>query len=100
MALTTQKVRASVALRPKAAVRSLLSSSRKYTWLTLNYFLMILLALFFLFPTVFMLVSSLKSDENQLLQDVSTVKAFIPYGDISLQNYSDAMQRLPFGLYL
>ena len=61
---------------------------------------MILLALFFLFPTVFMVVSSLKADENQLLQDVGSVKAFIPSGDLSLQNYGDTVQRLPFGLYL
>src|SRR2546422_10750772 len=100
MTLTTQKVTTSVALRPKAAAVSLLSSSRKYTWLTLNYLLMILLAIFFLFPTVFMVVSSLKADENQLLQDLSTVKAFIPYGKLSLQNYSDAFQRFPFGLYM
>lgn len=100
MALTTQKVATSVTPRPKVAYGSLLSSSRKYTWRTLNYLLMILLALFFLFPTVFMVVSSLKVDENQLLQDVGTVKAFIPYGDLSLQNYSDTVQRLPFGLYL
>ncbi len=100
MALTTQKVRGAIGLRPKAATGSLQSSSRKYTRLVLNYLLMILLALFFLFPTVFMLVSSLKADENQLLQDVSTVRAFIPYGDISLHNYSDALHRLPFVLYL
>src|SRR5436853_3732828 len=100
MALSTQKVRTAVALRPKVAAGSLLFSSRKYTRLVLNYILMILLALFFLFPTVFMLVSSLKDNENQLLQDVSTVKAFIPYGDLSLQNYSDVMHRLPFVLYL
>src|SRR5438552_17902318 len=61
---------------------------------------MILLALFFLFSTVFMMVSSLKTEENQLLQDLSSVNAFIPYGDISLQNYSDAFHRLPFGLYM
>ena len=61
---------------------------------------MVLLAIFFLFPTVFMVVSSLKANENQLLQDLSTVNAFIPYGDISLQNYSDAFHRLPFGLYM
>src|SRR5437016_946124 len=100
MTLTSEKkVRASVTPPQKASQRSL-SSGRKYAWLTLNYLLMILLAIFFLFPTVFMLVSSLKANENQLLQDVSTVKAFIPYGDISLQNYSDALHRLPFGLYL
>jgi multiple sugar transport system permease protein len=42
----------------------------------------------------------LKANEDQLLQDMSTVKAFIPYGNLSLQNYSDAFQRLPFALYL
>ena len=99
MALTTQKVKASVT-PPQKALRRSLSSGRKYAWLTLNYLLMILLAIFFLFPTVFMLVSSLKANENQLLQDLSTVSAFIPYGDISLQNYSDAFHRLPFGLYM
>src|SRR6266487_3047576 len=99
MALTTQKVKASVTPPQKASRRSL-SSGRKYAWLTLNYLLMILLAIFFLFPTVFMVVSSLKANENQLLQDLSTVSAFIPYGDISLQNYSNAFHRLPFGLYM
>lgn len=99
MALTTQKVRDSVTSPQKAPQRSL-SSGRKYVWLALNYLLMILLAIFFLFPTVFMVVSSLKANENQLLQDLSTVNAFIPYGNISLQNYGDAFHRLPFGLYM
>ena len=74
--------------------------SRKYVGLTLNYLLMGSLAIFFLFPIVFIVISSLKANENQLLQDVTTVRAFIPYGDISLQNYNDAFQRFPFGLYL
>ncbi len=99
MALTTQKVKASVAPLEKGTHKTG-SAGRKYTWLTLNYLLMILLAIFFLFPTVFMLVSSLKTDENQLLQDLTSVNAFIPYGEISLQNYSDAFHRLPFGLYM
>src|SRR5690242_12823770 len=100
MALTTQKVTASTTRREKAAYWPSLSSGRKYIELTFNYLLMILLAIFFLFPIVFMFVSSLKADDSQLLQDVTSVKAFIPYGDISLQNYSDVFQRLPFGLYL
>src|SRR2546421_12407647 len=100
MALTTEKkVRASVTPLQKASQMSL-SYGRKYAWLTLNYLLMVLLAIFFLFPTVFMMVSSLKANESQLLQDLSTVNAFIPYGDISLQNYSNAFHRLPFGLYM
>jgi multiple sugar transport system permease protein len=99
MALTTHKVKASVT-PPQKASQKPLSSGRKYAWLILNYLLMILLAIFFLFPTVFMIVSSLKTDENQLLQDLGSVNAFIPYGAISLQNYSDAFHRLPFGLYM
>src|SRR5256885_10298177 len=100
MALTPRKVRASVPANEKATHTPLLPSSRKYVWLALNYLLMILLAIFFLFPIVFMIISSLKANEDQLLQDVSTVKAFIPYGDLSLQNYSDVFQRFPLGLNL
>src|ERR1700751_2233119 len=99
MALTTQKANASVTPLEKATHRTS-SPGRKYAWLICNYLLMILLAIFFLFPTVFMMVSSLKTDENQLLQDLTSVNAFIPYGSISLQNYSDAFHRLPFGLYM
>jgi multiple sugar transport system permease protein len=58
------------------------------------------LAIFFLFPVVFMLVSSFKADERQLLNDMSSLNAFIPYGAISLKNYSDVFARIPFGLYL
>jgi len=61
---------------------------------------MIFLAIFFLFPTAFMMVSSFKINESQLLQDLSSVNAIIPDGDISLRNYGDAFQRLPFGLYM
>ncbi len=100
MALTTRKVRASVPAHKKATHTPLLPSSRKYVRLALNYLLMSLLAIFFLFPIVFMIISSLKSNENQLLQDVTTVRALIPYGDLSLQNYDDAFERFPFGLYL
>jgi multiple sugar transport system permease protein len=99
MALTTQKAKASDATLEKATHKTL-SPGRKYAWLTFNYLLMILLAIFFLFPTVFVMVSSLKTNENQLLQDLTSVNAFIPHGAISLQNYSDAFHRLPFGLYM
>jgi multiple sugar transport system permease protein len=99
MALTVRKVARAVTIIEKEPRRTQ-SSARKYIWHTLTYLLMILFAIFFLFPTIFMIVSSLKTNENQLLQDLSTLKAFIPYGDISLQNYGDASQRLPFALYM
>jgi multiple sugar transport system permease protein len=47
-----------------------------------------------------MFVSSLKGNDSQLLADMSTINAFIPYGDISLQNYSNVFQQVPFALYM
>lgn len=63
----------------------------------LNYFFMILLAVFFLFPIVFMLVSSIKEDELQVITDMSSLKAFVPTGDLGLQNYWDVFSSLNFG---
>lgn len=57
------------------------------------------LVLFFLFPLVFMFVSSLKPSQ-QLLVDLHSWKAFVPVGDISLDNYNDVFSRVPFGRFL
>jgi multiple sugar transport system permease protein len=65
----------------------------------LLYALMVLLALFFLFPTVFMIVSSLKNDELQLIQDMSGLKGFVPYGDVGIKNYLDVFRKMPFELF-
>ena len=73
---------------------------QKHIKSTLSYILMTLLAVVFLFPTIFMFVSSLKGNDSQLLADMSTIYAFVPYGDISLKNYSDVFQQVPFFLYL
>lgn len=63
-------------------------------WVVLRYALLIVVAIIFIFPLVFMLVSSLKPD-LQLLRDSGSLKAFIPYGDISLDNYIGAFNRVP-----
>ncbi|NOK62610.1 MAG: ABC-type glycerol-3-phosphate transport system, permease component [Chloroflexi bacterium AL-W] len=68
--------------------------------LTMTYILMMILACFFLFPIVFMLISSFKADEAQVLRDMSGLAAFIPYGTISLENYQDVFVRIAFGRYL
>jgi multiple sugar transport system permease protein len=60
----------------------------------LNYVLLSWIALIFIFPIVFMIMSSLKPD-LQLLQDASSLRAFLPVGDISLDNYRSAFQRVP-----
>ena len=59
-----------------------------------RYLVLTLIAIIFVFPLLFMAVSSLKPD-MQLLQDTSSLRAFLPVGDISLDNYSDAFARAP-----
>jgi multiple sugar transport system permease protein len=72
---------------------------RKRGVLVLRYALLTAVALVFAFPIVFMLVSSLKPGP-QLLSDTSSLRAFLPVGDISLDNYVDAFRRAPVGLFI
>jgi multiple sugar transport system permease protein len=71
--------------------------TRKRINTDLKYVLMILLAVFFLFPVVFMIMSSIKEDEFQVITDMSTLRAFVPIGDLGLQNYQDVFSSLNFG---
>ena len=59
-----------------------------------TYILMIVLGLVFIFPIVFMFMSSLKPTE-QLLRDSASFRAFLPVGDISLNNYKVMFDRAP-----
>lgn len=65
----------------------------------LLYVVLVALAVYFLFPTVFMIVSSLKTDEFQLIQDMSGIRGFVPYGEIGLGNYIDVFTKMPFGRF-
>jgi multiple sugar transport system permease protein len=67
--------------------------------LATRYAVLTLIAVIFIFPLVFMLMSSLKPDQ-QLLQDTSSLRAFLPVGDISLNNYVAAFDRAPVGLFM
>lgn len=69
---------------------------RRAIW---SYTTMAALAVFFLFPLVFMFVSSLKPD-GQILSDVTSLRAFLPVGDISLDNYGGVFDRVPVGRFL
>lgn len=69
---------------------------RRRTW---SYLAMSALAVFFLFPLVFMVVSSLKPD-SQILSDTGSLRAFLPVGDVSLQNYADVFDRVPVGRFM
>ena len=65
----------------------------------LHYVLLAWIAVVFIFPVVFMIVSSLKPD-LQLLQDAGSLRAFLPLGQVSLDNYTAAFQRVPMGHFI
>ncbi|TCS62837.1 carbohydrate ABC transporter permease [Primorskyibacter sedentarius] len=67
--------------------------------LATRYAVLVLVGFVFLFPLVFMVVSSLKPDQ-QLLADTSSIRAFLPVGDISLDNYVKAFERAPIGRFM
>ena len=67
--------------------------------LTVRYIVLVLIALIFCFPLVFMIVSSFKPD-LQLLQDSGNLRAFLPVGDLSFDNYFAAFERAPVGLFI
>ena len=66
----------------------------------ITYLVLTVVALFFLFPTVFMFVSSIKNSEMQIISDMGNLRAFIPYGEVGLKNYFDVFKRLPFGRFM
>lgn len=76
-----------------------ISSDNHGLRLGVRYAVLVLIAIIFIFPLVFMLMSSLKPDQ-QLLTDTASLRAFLPVGDISLQNYTSAFERAPVGLFI
>ncbi len=66
---------------------------------TIRYTLMILLGAIFAFPLLFMVISSFKPG-LQILQDSSSLRAFLPVGDLSFQNYIDAFDRAPVARFI
>ena len=57
------------------------------------------IACIFVLPILFMIMSSFKPD-LQLLSDSSSLRAFLPVGDIGVDNYRDAFSRAPVGLFI
>ena len=80
----------------RASTYSLGYRVRKASGVTFKYILMILLGVFFLFPIVFMLISSIKTNELQVVSDMSSLRAFLPVGEIGFENYKSVFQ-LEFG---
>lgn len=67
--------------------------------LAMRYAVLVLVAIIFVFPLLFMAMSSLKPDQ-QLLSDTSSLRAFLPVGDISFDNYTAAFDRAPIGVFV
>lgn len=61
--------------------------------------LRILLCLVFGLPLLFMIVSSFKPDA-QIFADLTSIRAFLPTGDISVDNYLGVFDRVPFAQFL
>ncbi|MCB5200623.1 multiple sugar transport system permease protein [Loktanella sp. DSM 29012] len=67
--------------------------------LAVRYVVLTLIAVIFIFPLLFMVMSSLKPSD-QLLRDTASLRAFLPVGDIGFDNYTDAFSRAPVGLFV
>ncbi|NND89986.1 MAG: carbohydrate ABC transporter permease [Granulosicoccus sp.] len=67
--------------------------------LAVRYAVLVLVAIIFVFPLLFMVMSSLKPD-HQLLVDTGSLRAFLPVGDISFDNYAAAFQRAPISTFV
>lgn len=59
----------------------------------------ILLGVIFAFPLLFMFVSSLKPDQ-QIFGDLSSIAAFLPVGNLSMDNYGAVFDRVPAARFL
>ncbi len=88
----TTIVSAPAAVQPK-------NKSKSPSALVGGYAARIVLGLFFAFPVVFMFVSSLKPDD-QIFSDLTSIKAFLPVGHISLDNYSNVFDTVPAWRFL
>ncbi len=78
---------------------AMVSAENRGLRLAVRYAVLTLVAIIFIFPLLFMVMSSLKP-QAQLLADTSSLRAFLPVGDISLQNYSDAFRRAPVATFM
>ncbi|MFC9914564.1 carbohydrate ABC transporter permease [Streptomyces sp. NPDC059862] len=59
----------------------------------------VVLALVFVLPLLFMLVSSFKTDD-QIFSDMGSLRAFLPVGALSLDNYAGVFERVPAAQFL
>ncbi|KEP71198.1 carbohydrate ABC transporter permease [Thioclava sp. BHET1] len=78
---------------------SVIGSDNRNLRLGVRYLVLILIALIFVLPLLFMVMSSFKPSDA-LLRDSSSLRAFLPVGQLSLDNYTGAFERAPVGLFV
>jgi multiple sugar transport system permease protein len=59
----------------------------------------LVLSLVFGLPLLFMIVSGFKQDDD-IFADLTSVKAFLPVGHLTMGNYSAVFDRVPFGQFI
>ena len=69
--------------------------SKKRVSDTLFYVLYVFVAILFLAPLLFLFISAMK-EETQLISDMTTLKAFVPYGNMSFDNYVQVFEKSDF----
>ena len=76
-------------------MRTAMSKRKKIIMKLCMYLGYLLIAAIFIGPIVFLFVSSLKP-YAQIESDMSNIRAFIPYGDLSLDNYINVIVKADF----
>ncbi|MBQ9299942.1 MAG: carbohydrate ABC transporter permease [Clostridia bacterium] len=71
------------------------NKTKKHVTNSLFYVLYVAVAILFLAPLLFLFISSLK-EETQLISDMTTLRAFVPYGKMSLDNYAQVFEKMDF----
>ena len=66
---------------------------------TVAYAGLVLAAIVAVFPLLFMICSSFK-DDQQIFADLGSIKAFLPLGDLSMDNYTGVFERVPAGRFI
>lgn len=75
-------------------------SVRKPLKTALRYIPLLVLIFFFTFPLVFMIVSSFKGTNQQIFSDLRSVRAFLPVGDLTMDNYNRVFTDSNFPRYM
>lgn len=72
-----------------------MSKQRRILLTTVMYVAYTLVAFFFIAPIVYLFVSAFKND-TQIVTDMSTIKAFLPAGEMSFDNFRDIVSKVHF----